>query len=260
MKSGISIIPITSAQEYFDVITRALDEVNAASSLAGFPRVIIKPNMVNNSPPQVTTDVRCVMAVVQYLKEHLDAEIVVAEGSGEGNTLDNLRTNGYEQITKRFGVELVDLDALPVKKYENPNAGEYKEVYLPEYLEGAGLVSVPPAKDHTITGVTLGLKNMVGCLHAKHYSGYWSYKKSQIHAVATNQAVADLMLYVKPHLTVIDALQGLEGGHLSGRVPNPPLERIIVSTDVLAADREAARLLGHDPEGIRHLALAAKFA
>lgn len=259
MKSGISIIPITSAQEYFDVITRALDEVNAASSLAGFPRVIIKPNMVNNSPPQVTTDVRCVMAVVQYLKEHLDAEIVVAEGSGEGNTLDNLRTNGYEQITKRFGVELVDLDALPVKKYENPNAGEYKEVYLPEYLEGAGLVSVPPAKDHTITGVTLGLKNMVGCLHAKHYSGYWSYKKSQIHAVATNQAVADLMLYVKPHLTVIDALQGLEGGHLSGRVPNPPLERIIVSTDVLAADREAARLLGHEPGSIRHITLAQKF-
>lgn len=259
MKSGISIIPITSAQEYFDVITRALDEVNAASSLAGFPRVIIKPNMVNNSPPQVTTDVRCVMAVVQYLKEHLDAEIVVAEGSGEGNTLDNLRTNGYEQITKRFGVELVDLDALPVKKYENPNAGEYKEVYLPEYLEGAGLVSVPPAKDHTITGVTLGLKNMVGCLHAKHYSGYWSYKKSQIHAVATNQAVADLMLYAKPHLTVIDALQGLEGGHLSGRVPNPPLERIIVSTDVLAADREAARLLGHEPGSIRHITLAQKF-
>lgn len=259
MKSGISIIPITSAQEYFDVITRALDEVNAASSLAGFPRVIIKPNMVNNSPPQVTTDVRCVMAVVQYLKEHLDAEIVVAEGSGEGNTLDNLRTNGYEQITKRFGVELVDLDALPVKKYENPNAGEYKEVYFPEYLEGAGLVSVPPAKDHTITGVTLGLKNMVGCLHAKHYSGYWSYKKSQIHAVATNQAVADLMLYVKPHLTVIDALQGLEGGHLSGRVPNPPLERIIVSTDVLAADREAARLLGHEPGSIRHITLAQKF-
>lgn len=241
------------------MITRALDEVNAASSLAGFPRVIIKPNMVNNSPPQVTTDVRCVMAVVQYLKEHLDAEIVVAEGSGEGNTLDNLRTNGYEQITKRFGVELVDLDALPVKKYENPNAGEYKEVYLPEYLEGAGLVSVPPAKDHTITGVTLGLKNMVGCLHAKHYSGYWSYKKSQIHAVATNQAVADLMLYVKPHLTVIDALQGLEGGHLSGRVPNPPLERIIVSTDVLAADREAARLLGHEPGSIRHITLAQKF-
>jgi uncharacterized protein (DUF362 family) len=207
----------------------------------------------------VTTDVRCVMAIVQYLQERLDTEIVVAEGSGEGSTLDNLKLNGYEQITKRFGVELVDLDALPVKRYENPAAGEYKEIHLPEYLEGAGMVSVPPAKDHTITRVTLGLKNMVGCLPASHYSGYWSYKKSQVHAVNTDQAVADLMLYVRPHLTVIDAIEGLAGGHLSGRAPNPPIGKIIASTDVLAADREAARLLGHDPDSIRHLTLARQF-
>jgi len=259
MKSEISVIPISSPQEYPSAIARALEKVSAVDALAGFPRIIIKPNMVNNSPPQVTTDVRCIMAVVEYLKDRLDTEIVVAEGSGEGSTLDNLKLNGYEQITKKFGVELVDLDALPARKYENPAAGEYKEVYLPEYLQGAALLSVPPAKDHTITRVTLGLKNMVGCLPASHYSGYWSYKKSQIHAVNTDQAVADLMLYIRPHLTVIDAIEGLAGGHLSGRPPQPPIGKIIASTDVLAADREAARLLGHDPDSIRHLTLARQF-
>ena len=259
MESGISIVTISSAQDYSYAVTKALNEVNATSAFTGFDRVIVKPNMVNNSPPPITTDVRCVMAVIQYLKERLEVEIVVAEGSGEGSTLGNFKLNGYEQITKKFGVELVDLDALPVRKYSNPQAGEYRDIHLPEYLEGAALVSVPPAKDHTITRVTLGLKNMVGCLPAKHYSGYWSYKKSQVHAVNTDQAVADLMLYVRPHLTVIDALQGLAGGHLSGRVPDPPLERIIASTNVLAADREAAKLLGHNPDSIRHLTLAQQF-
>ena len=259
MESGISIVTISSAKDYSYAVTKALNEVNATSAFTGFDRVIVKPNMVNNSPPPITTDVRCVMAVIQYLKERLEVEIVVAEGSGEGSTLGNFKLNGYEQITKKFGVELVDLDALPVRKYSNPQAGEYRDIHLPEYLEGAALVSVPPAKDHTITRVTLGLKNMVGCLPAKHYSGYWSYKKSQVHAVNTDQAVADLMLYVRPHLTVIDALQGLAGGHLSGRVPNPPLERIIASTDVLTADREAAKLLGHNPDSIRHLTLAKRF-
>ncbi len=259
MKSEISSIPISSPNEYPSAITMALDNVNAVDALKSFPRVIIKPNMVNNSPPQVTTDVKCVMAVVAYFKERLDAEIVVAEGSGEGHTLGNFKLNGYEQITKKFGVELVDLDTLSVKRYQNPAAGEYKVIHLSEYLEGAGLISVPPAKDHTITRVTLGLKNMVGCLSAKHYSGYWSYKKSQIHAVNTDQAVADLMLYVKPHLTVIDAIEGLAGGHLSGRPPQPPIGKIIASTDVLAADREASRLLGHDPDTIRHLSLARQF-
>jgi uncharacterized protein (DUF362 family) len=259
MKSQITTIPITSPEGYPSAVTLALGEVNAVDALAGFPRIIIKPNMVNGSPPQVTTDVRCVTAIVEYLRERLDTEIVVAEGSGEGSTLGNFKQNGYEQFAQEFGVELVDLDALPVKMYENSSAGEYKEIYLPEYLEGAALVSVPPAKDHTITRVTLGLKNMVGCLPASHYSGYWSYKKSQVHAVATDQAVADLMLYLKPHLTVIDAIEGQAGGHLSGRAPDPPINRIIASTDVLAADREAARLLGHDPDTIRHLVLAKQF-
>lgn len=252
MESGIAVIPIKSVSEYSEAVARALDEVGAVDALSGFDRIVLKPNMVNSSPPPITTDVRFVIAVVQYLKERLDAEIVVAEGSGEGSTLENFRRHGYGQI----GVPLVDLDALPVKHYEDSRAGEYKKIHLPEYLEGAALISVPPAKDHTITRVTLGLKNMVGCLPAVHYGGYWSYKKSQIHAVDEHQAVADLILYIKPHLTVIDARQGLVGGHLSGRVPKPPLERIIASRDVLAADREAARLLGHDPEGIRYLVLA----
>lgn len=259
MEPGISVVPIKSPDDYPFAITLALDEVDAIKTLAGFDRIIVKPNMVNSSPPPVTTDVRCVMAVVEYLQKRLSGKIIVAEGSGEGNTMDHFRVNGYEQVKDKFKVELMDLDALPVKSYENPAAGEFTQIYLPEILDGAALVSVPPAKDHTITTVTLGLKNMVGCLPATRYGGYWSYKKSQIHASDEHQAIADLMLYLKPHLTVIDAIEGLAGGHLSGRTPTPPLNQIIASTDVLAADREAARLLGHDPVRIRHLTLAERF-
>jgi len=259
MRPEISIIPINSPDDYPAAITSALDEVNCVEALSRFNRVIVKPNIVNSSAPPVTTDVRCVMAVIAYMKERLEAEIVLAEGSGEGNTLSNFLANGYGKIMERFGVKLVDLDSQPVRRYANPAAAEFKEIYLPENLEGAGLVSVPPAKDHTITTVTLGLKNMVGCLPAKHYGGYWSYKKSKIHAVDEHQAIADLMLYVRPHLTVIDACQGLSGGHLSGRVPDPPLGKIVAGTDVLAVDREAAKTLGHKPERVRHLALAEKY-
>jgi uncharacterized protein (DUF362 family) len=259
MRSEISVVPVSSPNDYPSATKRALDETGAVGCLSGFSRIIVKPNIVNSSPPPVTTDVRCVMAIVAYLKERLNMEVIVAEGSGEGNTADNFRINGYGEITEKFGVELVDLDSLPVKKHENSRAGELKEIFLPEILEKAGLVSVPPAKDHTITTVTLGLKNMVGCLPAKHYSGYWSYKKSQIHAVNEHQAIADLMLYIKPHLTFIDASQGLKGGHLSGSVPDPPLGKIIAGTNVLAVDRETARILGHEPGTVHHLTLAGRF-
>lgn len=252
----VSIIDISDSREYTQPVTRALDQIGAVEALQGFSRIIIKPNMVNSSPPPVTTDVRCVAAVVDYLKSRMDAEIIVAEGSGEGRTLHNLDLNGYGTL----GIPLVDMDDCPVVKYTNDNASVYKEIFLPDILEGAALVSIPPAKDHSITRVTLGLKNMVGCLHASHYSGYWSYKKSQIHATDEHQAVADLMLYVRPHVTVIDACEGLKGGHLSGNIPDPPLRKIIASTDVLEADRVGARLLGHDPDSIRYLVLAGELA
>lgn len=257
MKPEISMVPISSSTEYPAAVAQVLDGAGAVSALAGFSRIIVKPNLVNGSPPPVTTDVRCVLAVVAYLKERIDGEVIVAEGSGEGNTLDNFCTNGYEEITRELGVKLVDLDCLAVKKHENSAAGELRSVHLPRILEGAALVSVPAAKDHTITTVTLGLKNMVGCLPARYYGGYWAYKKSRIHALNEHQAVADLMLYLRPHLTLVDARQGLVGGHLSGKVTK--LGKIVAGTDVLAVDRTAAQLLGHEPEKVRHLALAEKF-
>ncbi len=232
----------------------ALDRAGAVEALSGFSRIIIKPNIVNSSPPPITTDARCVAALVQYLDERLDAEILVAEGSGEGNTMTNMDRNGYRKI----GVPLVDLDAQPVAVYSDERASVFTRVYLPACLEGAALVSVPPAKDHTITGVTLGLKNMVGCLHADHYGGYWSYKKSQVHNGDENRMIADLILYLEPHLTVVDARQGAKGGHLSGTVPEPPLGMLLAGTDVIEVDREGSRLLGHDPDTIGYLTLASR--
>jgi uncharacterized protein (DUF362 family) len=243
---------VNGPEEYIDVLRTGLNRVDAFEVLKGFRKVIVKPNIVNSSPPPVTTDVRCVAALVDLLKEVIDLPISVADGSGEGDTIKNMKKNGYGNI----GVPLVDLDSFPGKVFRNPRATILKEVYLPEYLDGAAIISVPSAKDHSMTGVTLGLKNMIGCLPERHYGGYWSYKKSRLHMQDIDAAVADLILYLEPDLTVIDARLGLKGGHLWGTVPEPPLRRVIIGRDVLKVDGEGAKLLGHEPRQIRHLVLA----
>ena len=43
MESGISVVPISTPDDYPSVIYRALDEVDAVSALASFPRIIVKP-------------------------------------------------------------------------------------------------------------------------------------------------------------------------------------------------------------------------
>lgn len=243
---------VNNPEEYADELRRGLYQIDASSLLKGFKKIIVKPNMVNDSPPPVTTDVNCVAALVDVLREFLDLPISVADGSGEGDTIKNMKKNGYE----RLDVPLADLDSLPCRVFSNTRATILREVYLPEFLDGAAIVSVPSAKDHSMTTVTLGLKNMIGCLPAKHYGGYWSYKKSRLHMKDIDQAAAEMILYLAPHITVIDARLGLKGGHLWGTIPDPPLGRIIVGRDVLSVDREGAKLLGHDPYGIRHLIMA----
>lgn len=241
--------------EYFQALKEGFERLNIRDMLENYSKIIIKPNVVNGSPPPVTTDVTCVKAIAELLSEFVDCSVYVAEGSGEGDTLENFQKNGYGTL----GVPLIDLDSLPSKSYRDDRATLLKEIYLPDFLLDAAVISVPPAKDHTMTGVTLGLKNMVGCLPARKYGGFWSFKKSRLHQVDIDAAVADLILYIEPVLTVIDARLGLKGGHLWGSVPEPSLNRLIMGRDVLETDREGAVLLGHDPDSIRHLALADNF-
>ena len=245
-------IPIDGPEGYYNALGDCLESLGVATILGGYSKIIVKPNMVNGSPPPVTTDVACVRALVALLKEFFTVPVVIADGSGEGDSIKNMMKNGYGDV----GADLCDLDSLSCRLHKNARASYLKEVYLPECLDGAAVISVPTAKDHTMTDVSLGLKNMIGCLPARHYGGYWSYKKSRLHMGDIDAAVADLILYLEPRLTVIDARLGLKGGHLWGTVPEPPLGRVILGEDVLEADREGARLLGHDPDRIKHLVLA----
>lgn len=245
-------IPIDGPEGYYNALGDGLESLGVETILGGYSKIIVKPNMVNGSPPPVTTDVACVRALVALLKEYFTVPVIIADGSGEGDTIKNMKKNGYGNI----GVSLLDLDSCQCIVYRNDRASHLKEVYLPDQLEGAAIISVPSAKDHTMTGVTLGLKNMIGCLPARHYGGYWSYKKSKLHQIGIDEATADLILYLEPQLTVIDARLGLKGGHLWGTVPVPSLGKVFIGKDVLEVDREGARLLGHDPDRIKHLVLA----
>jgi uncharacterized protein (DUF362 family) len=215
--------------------------------------VIIKPNIVKPSPPPVTTDVRVVRGIIEALKKSGMKDIIVAEGSGTGDTMENFRELGYS----RLGVELMDLDrektvTMPVRKYS-----VWKEIIVPEVVLDKFIISVPVLKEHSMCGVTVSLKNMVGILPAEYYSGYWEYKKSQIHKYNTDGCIADIVSVVKPEWAIVDATIGMKGSHISGTPVDPPLNLVYGSSDPLEADRFGCELLGRSWEDIGHLRLIA---
>lgn len=242
-------------EDYFKSTFLLLDKLNVKKHLKNITKIIVKPNLVSCSAPPVTTDVRLVEAICRYCLQYSSAEIIVAEGSAGCDATLPFQELGFNQRIKPLGVKLIDLDAeQDIIRLANSKMPLFKEVYLPKIAIDGFLISAAVLKDHTFCTATLSLKNLIGLLPAKHYKGWWRFRKSKAHRHNIHQAAADVATYRPVNLAVIDGAIGLKKGHLFGGKPcNPPKKVLIGSFDPLAADIEGARALGHDPWEVKHL-------
>jgi uncharacterized protein (DUF362 family) len=251
---------IKEIKDYSSSINELLEELDFGDKLDSIGRIIIKPNLLQDSPPPCTTDVNCVEAIIKYIRTHNDRiSVTILEGSGGCDTSKAFQTLGYGELAENYGVALMDVDHSSLVKLKNKSARVYKEIYLPEIIFDSYLISVPVLKDHLITTVTLGLKNMIGLLHKKHYGNYWSYNRSDVHRVGVDEAIADLNDYIDIDLTIIDGRLGQEGSHLSGGRECLPAKSVVIGGyDVLGVDKTGAKILGHDWRDVRHLKMIDK--
>jgi uncharacterized protein (DUF362 family) len=103
-------------------------------------------------------------------------------------------------------------------------------------------INVPVAKHHGLTGLTLGMKNVMGIMGGN---------RGAIHR-NIDVALADINSVFRPHLTIIDATRILTAHGPSGGDTRDVriLNRVIASTDIVAADAYATTLFGKKPEDI----------
>jgi len=94
-------------------------------------------------------------------------------------------------------------------------------------LDNPVFINIPVAKSHSATGVSLGMKGLMGTILDRE-SFHSQYN--------INQAIADLGTVIKPHLTILDATRALVSGGPGGpgEVKKPNL--IIAGVDPVAVD------------------------
>ncbi|MCP4623045.1 MAG: DUF362 domain-containing protein, partial [bacterium] len=200
--------------------------------------------------PPVTTDAGMVAAVANYCRRVTRATLLVVEGSGEGDTHQNYRHLGYQRIPVD---ELIDLDREEIVEYSNPRAERFPKIWLPKLVTTGFLISIPVLKDHSISTVTLSLKNMIGILPADRYGGYWTFNKSMVHNGDLDKAIMDLALYRPPDLALIDGRIGMKDSHLNGTACSPEKNVLIGGRNPWQVDKEGAQVLGHQWQDIGHL-------
>lgn len=238
---------VACSGDYSEPVQELLDSVVDRAKLRKAKRILIKPNLVNDSPPPVTTPVSLVRAIFQWFKDNCSVEVVLAEGCGdvELETPEIFACHGYNKFASEEGVTLVDLNHAPVIELANPDAMVFKTFKMPAIVMDSFVVSVAQLKAHSLSGVTLTMKNMIGCAPPRFYQQGGRWKKAAFHA-RIDDAIFDLNSYKLPDIGIIDATTGLAEYHLGGPICSPAPEKLIGGMDPVAVDAAGARLLGHD--------------
>ena len=157
-------------------------------------------------------------------------------------------------------MELIDFDSTPPVKKDIPNFRVLENTKICSAVcETDFLISLPVAKTHMHTGVTLGIKNMKGCLyrHEKVRYHQLEYKGKKFPEKTLDSAISDLATILLPDLTVVDGYIGMEGLGPSGGDPIKS-NFAVASQNPMAADIYACILMGIDPVTIPHLRLVSK--
>jgi len=218
--------------------------------------VLIKPNLVEALAPPITTPGELVAALVAQLKRITAATIIIGEGSGAmayetNRAFDEL---GYTDMARQYDVELVDLNNEELVRLENKACRRWPEIYLPRIALESFLISVPVLKAHSLAGVTLTMKNMMGLVPPKHYRRGGSWKKSAFHD-RIQAAVADLNRYRTPDFTLLDATIGMAEAHLWGPTCDPPVNKLAAGYDPVAIHAYGTSLLNRKWRDIGHIHL-----
>lgn len=122
---------------------------------------------------------------------------------------------------------------------------------LEPFLNADKMINLPVAKQHSLTGASLGIKNWYGIL-----GGQRQRLHQHIH-----ESLVDLADFMRPTLTIIDAYRVLmRNGPSGGNLADVALKKtLIAGTDPVMLDAYAANAYwGLDWQTLRYLKLAAE--
>ena len=239
-------------------VTAVLKASGLAEQLDPGQQILIKPNLVEPQDPPITTPVEIVGALIDYLRSvSPDSTIIIGEGCGShsNDTWHIFNVLGYTDLAAAKKVTLVDLNEADLIKKQDKNCRRLPEMFLPQIAYDSFLISVPVLKAHSLAGVTLTMKNMMGLAPPSHYQQGGPWKKASFHQ-GIQEAVFDLNRYRTPDFTLLDATLGMQEAHLWGPTCDPPANRIAAGFDPVAIDAYGCRLLGRDWQRIGHLRMA----
>lgn len=240
-----------------------LDELGLEEKLSTAKAILIKPNFAAGGyvdpKNHVVSDLSFLSNIVQLVyNTNPYAEILIAEADSTGHgfayaKFEHLGLPESLNLPPEIQVTLLDMTRDRLQEVKDTRFKYYKDfdhqLWLSEKLLRADVVvSLSNLKMHTVTGYTGACKNLFGCLP--------DFDKSPNHT-HIHTVIHDLVLAIKPTLSVVDAFYGMEG---NGPVQGNDIDSgyRVFSENPVEADLYAAYTVGFDPYKVGYLKLLCK--
>ncbi len=211
--------------------------------------VMVKPNIGWDRTPKMAacTNPEIVKTIVELC---LDA------GAKQVKVIDN-PCNPARRTYVRSGIAEAAKKAGAKVSFPNPHRlkkvalkGEWLkewEVYT-DFIEADKIINVPIAKTHSLSRLTMGMKNWLGAVGGN---------RNQLHQ-KLDQVMIDLSAFFKPCLTVLDGYRILiRNGPQGGRLSDVKLHKTVVAgVDYVAVDTAGATFFEMSPQDLPYLQIA----
>lgn len=246
---------VRKTEDYYNNIRPLIFEM--MDSLAGNriqqkSRVVIKPNLLAPASPDkaIVTHPMVVKAVAQYVLDR-GARPQISDSPAVGSFEKVLRESGLKKALSGLDVEYKAFkDSVPV---DIGRPFERIEISA-DAMNADFLINLPKLKTHTHMLLTLGIKNLFGCIVGLK-KPEWHFRTGVDRDMFAT-LIVKIYQAVKPSITIIDGVLAMQGQG-PGRGGDPrQLGVILGSKDAATLDVTVCRMLGVEPERVPTIKVA----
>lgn len=256
MKKATEVFLSDTKSSLSDAVRQSFDYFGgAAALLKSSKNVFIKVNAVDLRQ-NAYTNIDIIRESIIYFKENGAKNIYIIENCTQGSfTRLVFKVTGITSVCEETGAIPVYLDetkAVPIFLESLECFIDISEFIFENLIMNRNenlYVSLPKLKTHSMSQVTLSIKNQFGFVHQESRIADHNYR---IH-----QKFADIYRILRPDFVLVDGIVATNHGHYIA-VANTdkcivPMNLLISGKDPLAVDVVGADLIGYTVDDVEHL-------
>ncbi|HAG85136.1 MAG TPA: thylakoid-associated protein [Cyanobacteria bacterium UBA12227] len=216
-------------------------------------RVLLKPNLLTAARPgkECITRPELVYAVAQRVQE-AGGKPFLGDSPAFGTAKGVAAANGYLPMMAELNVPIVEFQG---QRYETLSNTFNHLRLCKEAMEADVIINLPKVKSHMQLTLTLGVKNLFGCVPGKMKA--WWHMEAGKDACRFGEMLVETARAINPDLTIVDGIIGHQGNGPSGGEPRS-LNILAASADIFALDQSLVNILNVDPALVPTIVAAMK--